>query len=72
MSNNYETGKVILNSEINEITIGFVNSYNQKPVIKITADENVNVFIKDVTASNFKIVKSDSVQANVHYIAIER
>lgn len=71
MSSKHETGKISINNN-DEIIVNLDNTYNQSPIIKITSDSNVNVFIKDVTNNSFKIFKSDSGQTEVHYIVIER
>jgi hypothetical protein len=67
----HETGKILINNN-DEVIVGLNNTYNQTPVIKITSDSNVNVFIKDITNNSFKIFKSDSGQIEVHYVVIER
>jgi hypothetical protein len=72
MAIKHKLGKVQFNDSDEEITVNFSNSYSRTPVIKITNNQNFNIFLKDVTNSSFKIAKSELGQSEVHYIIIER
>jgi len=72
MSKTYEVGKVILtNSEIEKI-VSLAETYSQSPVIKITSNKNVNIFITNVSTSSFTINKSALEEVTIYYSAIER
>jgi hypothetical protein len=72
MSTNYEKG--IVNSALGEeeITINFVETYSQSPIVKITSNTNVNIYISELTNTYLVITKSEDVEMNIHYIVIER
>lgn len=72
MSNNYEVGKIEFLSSENEKTIEFSNQYSSSPVIKVTCNKNINLFIKEVTNTYFKVCKSFEEDITVHYSVIER
>lgn len=72
MSNIYESGKVIIPSNQVEFVVSLNETYIDLPVIKITSNKNINIFISDVTTTSFKINKSNPEEVTVHYIAIER
>jgi len=72
MSKTYEVGKVILiNSEIEKI-VSLAETYSQSPVIKITSNKNVNIFITNVSTNSFTINKSALEEVTIYYSAIER
>ena len=68
----HESGKITspLNQEI--LTVSFSETYSQSPVIKITCDTNVNIYIQNITTSSFEIVKNSNEEIIVHYVVIER
>jgi hypothetical protein len=72
MSVTYESGKItsLLNQEIT--LVSFSNTYSQPPVVKITCDSNINIYIQNITTSQFEIVKNSNEEITVHYIVIER
>jgi hypothetical protein len=72
MSNSYESGKVTIPSNQVEFVVSLSETYIELPVIKITSNKNINIFISDVTTTSFKINKSNPEEVTVHYIAIER
>ena len=72
MSNSYESGKVIIPSNQVEFVVSLNETFVELPVIKITSNKNINIFISDVTTTSFKINKSSPEEVTVHYIAIER
>lgn len=72
MSNSYESGKVTIPSNQVEFVVSLNETFVELPVIKITSNKNINIFISDVTTVSFKINKSNPEEVTVHYIAIER
>lgn len=72
MSNSYESGKVTIPSNQVEFVVSLNETFIELPVIKITSNKNINIFISDVTTASFKINKSSPEEVTVHYIAIER
>lgn len=72
MSNSYESGKVTIPSDQVEFVVSLNETFVELPVIKITSNKNINIFISDVTTTSFKINKSSPEEVTVHYIAIER
>ena len=72
MSSRYEVGKETIPSNQIDATVTFNDAFIQNPVIKITSNKNINIFISDVTTTSFKINKSNPEEVTVHYIAIER
>lgn len=72
MSTNYEKGTINSASGEEEVTINFVKTYSQVPVIKITSNTNVNIYISELTSTYLVITKSEDVEMNIHYIVIER
>lgn len=72
MSINYEVGKINSSSQESEIRIDFSNQYSESPVIKVSCDKNINLFIKEVTNTYFKVSKSLNEEISIHYIVIER
>lgn len=72
MSTIYESGKITspLNQEVT--IVFFEKNYSQTPVIKVTCDANVNVYIQNITNSNFEIVKNSNEEIIIHYVVIER
>ena len=72
MSKTYEVGKATLtNSEI-EKTVSLAETYSQSPVIKITSNKNVNIFITNVSTGSFTINKSALEEVTIYYSVIER
>ena len=72
MSINYEKGIKYSPSDEEEVTINFVETYSQVPVVKITSNINVNIYISELTNTYLVITKSEDVEMNIHYIVIER
>lgn len=72
MSINYEKGIKYSSSDEEEVTINFVETYSQVPVVKITSNINVNIYISELTNTYLVITKSEDVEMNIHYIVIER
>lgn len=72
MSKTYEVGKVILSSSEIEKIVPLTETYGQSPVIKITSNKNVNIFITNVSTSSFTINKSALEEATIYYSVIER
>ena len=66
-----EVGKVIINENQFEIQVNFTSNFNNKPSIKLTTNENTNVYLEDVQTTHFKINTMSPEQIEVHYIAIE-
>ena len=68
----HESGKITspLNQEI--VTVSFSKTYLQSPVIKVTCDTNVNIYIQNITTTSFEIVKNSNEEIIVHYVVIER
>tara|TARA_B100000035_G_scaffold205863_1_gene176017 strand:- start:7 stop:225 length:219 start_codon:yes stop_codon:yes gene_type:complete len=72
MSKTYEVGKVILSSSEIEKTVSLTETYSQSPVIKISSNKNVNIFITNVNTGSFTINKSALEEATIYYSVIER
>ena len=72
MSKTYEVGKVILSSSEIEKTVSLTETYSQSPVIKITSNKNVNIFITNVSTSSFTVNKSALEEVTIYYSVIER
>lgn len=72
MSKLYEFGNITSPLGEEEITIRFNNNYTQPPVVKITPNVNVNVYISEITNTYIKIAKSNDAELDIHYIVIER
>jgi len=72
MSTIYESGKITspLNQEVTIVPLE--KNYSQTPVIKVTCDSNVNIYIQNITTQNFEIVKNSNEEIIVHYVVIER
>ena len=68
----HESGKITspLNQEI--VIVSFNKTYSQSPVIKVTCDTNVNIYIQNITTTSFEIVKNSNEEIIVHYVVIER
>ena len=72
MSKTYEVGKVTLSSSVIEKNVPLTETYNQSPVIKISSNKNVNIFITNVNTGSFTINKSALEEATIYYSVIER
>lgn len=72
MPTNYEKGIVNSAAGEEEVTINFVENYSQTPVVKITSNTNVNIYISELTSTYLVITKSEDIEMNIHYIVIER
>jgi len=72
MSKTYEVGKVTLNSSEIEKNVPLTETYSQSPVIKISSNKNVNIFITNVSTGSFTINKSALEEATIYYSVIER
>ena len=72
MSKTYEVGKVTLSSSDIEKNVPLTETYSQSPVIKISSNKNVNIFITNVSTGSFTINKSALEEATIYYSAIER
>lgn len=72
MPTNYEKGIINSSVEEEEVTISFVETYSQTPVVKITSNTNVNIYISELTNTYLVIAKSENVEMSIHYIVIER
>lgn len=72
MSKTYEVGKVTLNSNEIEKNVPLGETYSQSPVIKISSNKNVNIFITNVSTGSFTINKSALEEVTIYYSAIER
>lgn len=70
MSTKYEAGKVIIPSNNINATINFQKNYSTTPVIKITTNKNINIFINNVTSNSFSIEKSDLEEVTIYYTVI--
>mgnify|MGYP001484720957 FL=1 len=64
-----QKGKVSLTNS-SEVTVNFTSSFT-KPVIKITPNEDINVFLSEVTSNYFKISCSSDVTVDIYYVVIE-
>ena len=72
MSKTYEVGKVTLNSSEIEKNVPLGETYSQSPVIKISSNKNVNIFITNVSTGSFTINKSALEEVTIYYSVIER
>ena len=72
MSKTYEVGKVTLNSSEIEKNVPLTETYSQSPVIKISSNKNVNIFITNVSTGSFTINKSALEEVTIYYSVIER
>lgn len=68
---NFESGQVLFKENFNEVEVILDKTYTNNIVVKITASDNVNINLKDVTNTYFKIEKSVNKEITVHYIVIE-
>ena len=68
---NFESGKILFESFLDEKLVPFKKTYTNNVVIKITASDNVNVNLKDIQNNYFTIEKSVNEEITVHYIVIE-
>lgn len=64
-----QKGKVSLTNS-SEVTVNFTSSFT-KPVIKITPNKDINVFLSEVTSNYFKISCSSDVTVDIYYVVIE-
>lgn len=55
----------------NEKTVTFDEAFTNLPVIKLTPNNNTNVYLTDVQNSYFVVQKNNSLELTVNYIAIE-
>ena len=72
MSKTYEVGKVTLSSSDIEKNVPLGETYSQSPVIKISSNKNVNIFITNVSTGSFTINKSALEEVTIYYSVIER
>lgn len=72
MSKTYEVGKITLSSSEIEKIVPLTETYSQSPVIKISSNKNVNIFITNVSTGSFTINKSALEEATIYYSVIER
>ena len=66
-----KTGKITLSPSISELQVSFDENFNHVPSIKVTSKTCTNIYISEVSVSNFKINKNVLEEVEVHYIAIE-
>ena len=70
MSNKHEVGKVTIPNNVLNITVSLQEDYSEIPVIKVTTNKNVNIFINNVTSNSFSIEKSELEEAVIYYTVI--
>tara|TARA_S200000501_G_C20518559_1_gene610196 strand:+ start:139 stop:360 length:222 start_codon:yes stop_codon:yes gene_type:complete len=68
---NFESNQVLFPKNFNELQVTLKKTYTKSIVIKITASDNVNINLKDITNTYFTIEKSVNKEITVHYIVIE-
>mgnify|MGYP000864756598 CR=1 FL=1 len=67
----FARGTVIFTSGEREKTVTFEESFTNTPVVKLTPNSNINVYLSDVQNSYFTIQKNDNSELTVNYVAIE-
>ena len=71
MSNKYEHGRFIFDQGLKEKNISLVEEYTNSKVIKLTPNKNINIYIKEIQASQFTVSKNVDEEVTVNYIVIE-
>ena len=70
-----ETGTTTFTGQQNSAAITFTIVYDRIPYVVITpisTEDNVNVFIKDVTKTGFTIMTSADFLGDIHYQVCEK
>ena len=68
---NFESGQILFKKNFNEVEVVLDKTYTNNIVVKITASDDVNINLKDITNSYFTIEKIVNKEITVHYIVIE-
>lgn len=71
MSNKYEHGRFIFDQGLKEKNISLVEEYTNSKVIKLTPNKNINIYIKEIQATQFTVSKNVDEEVTVNYIVIE-
>jgi|13_taG_2_1085334.scaffolds.fasta_scaffold80926_3 hypothetical protein len=71
MSNKYEHGKFIFDQGLKEKSIDLTEEYTNSKVIKLTPSKNINIYIKEIQATQFTVSKNVDEEVTVNYIVIE-
>lgn len=71
MSNKYEHGSFIFDQGLKEKNISLNEEYTNSKVIKLTPNKNINIYIKEIQATQFTVSKNVDEEVTVNYIVIE-
>lgn len=74
MPSSTEKGKVTIPANTTEKIVTFSNSFQNSPVINIFNKQPDNIYLTNITTTEFTINKSQpsSEDDEVHYVALER
>jgi hypothetical protein len=70
MTSIYETGTCVIGENDINKEVFFSKTYTIIPVIKITTNKNINIFITNVSEKKFTIEKSELEEATIYYSVI--
>lgn len=64
-------GTITFSTGETEKTVTFEEAFTSLPVVKLTPNNNTNIYLADVQNSFFVIQKNNDLELTVNYIAIE-